>query len=444
MGNPPLPAGVRGLRAQAQGPIEPARHRAEYLPREPSSATRRSGRDLAARLSVFAHSFTADEARALQAAAGGDVGAVASAIACFEKDALVVGRGRGRGQGPTASAPDVFKKALYSSPPQPQQARAPRRDSPTSSSPGSGRTGPASSFTSCRAERYAEAAPAPCRRTRTARATRSSSPSSTSCSSGCAGTRRPGSASSSRSRPLLFNSGKIAESEAVLQKIMRAALAGGDPQPDGLRSYHQICNYNAMTYAFQKAVLTGQKALYYYGRSDVSARSVQNVLKTIALAQVMRNDVEEATAPRRSLRVPGRGRSLRGPGGEGRIPPPHGRLRPLPGDGGRQRRADAAGAQRIQVLRPRFRDTGPLAALRLQGPPGLRLPPALPLRPLRVRPLADERDVRLRHGPRRRAGGCEGALRPGRVLRRADPQRFRQGRRPAHPGPSAAISRARA
>jgi tetratricopeptide (TPR) repeat protein len=91
---------------------------------------------------------------------------------------------------------------------------------------------------------------------------------------------------------ILFNSGKIAESEAVLQKIMRAALSRGDPDLMGF-AYHQICNYNAMTYVFQKTVFTGQKALHYYQKADVSPRSVQNVLRTMAQAQVMRNDLYE-------------------------------------------------------------------------------------------------------------------------------------------------------
>ena len=92
---------------------------------------------------------------------------------------------------------------------------------------------------------------------------------------------------------ILFNRGKMEESEAVLKRIMRIAVIKKNDNLMGY-AYHQICAYNAMSYSFQKAVFTGQKALYYYRRSDVNAPSVQNVIRTMALAQVQRGDVEEA------------------------------------------------------------------------------------------------------------------------------------------------------
>ena len=92
---------------------------------------------------------------------------------------------------------------------------------------------------------------------------------------------------------ILFNSGKIDESEAVLQRIVRTAIVRKDANLMGF-AYHQICVYNVMTYSFQKAVFTGQKALYYYRRSEVRARSVQNVLRMIAEAHVIRNEPDEA------------------------------------------------------------------------------------------------------------------------------------------------------
>jgi class 3 adenylate cyclase/tetratricopeptide (TPR) repeat protein len=92
---------------------------------------------------------------------------------------------------------------------------------------------------------------------------------------------------------ILFNRGKIEESEAVLKRIMRIAVIRKDDNLMGY-AYHQICAHNAMTYSFQKAVFTGQKALYYYRNSSVQARSVQNVLRTMAAAQVQRGDVDEA------------------------------------------------------------------------------------------------------------------------------------------------------
>jgi class 3 adenylate cyclase len=243
-------------------------------------------RELAARLSVFAHSFSIEEASALQAAAGGDVAIVSEAIARFEKDGLIAGEG-----GIYSFRADVFKKALYSSllnhnkrilhgviadlllaRERPNRLRL--------------------ILHLVRAERYAEAARA-----------MQEDPNRTSDVELLPYIdlllRRLRGDEKSRVRLLitksaiLFNSGKLAESETVLQKIMRAALTRDDPNLMGF-AYHQICNYDAMTYAFQKTVFTGRKALYYYQRADAGARGAQNVLRTMALAQAMRNDVDEA------------------------------------------------------------------------------------------------------------------------------------------------------
>ncbi len=92
---------------------------------------------------------------------------------------------------------------------------------------------------------------------------------------------------------LLFNRGRMEESEAVLKRIMRIAIIRKDDNLMGY-AYHQICAYSVMSYSFQKAVFSGQKALYYYRRSDIQARSVQNVLHLMAGAQVQRGDIEEA------------------------------------------------------------------------------------------------------------------------------------------------------
>jgi class 3 adenylate cyclase len=243
-------------------------------------------RELAARLSVFVHSFSVEEASALQAAAGGDVAIVPEAMARFEKDELIVSSG-----GDYSFRADVFKKALYSSllnhnkrilhgviadlllaRERPNRMRL--------------------ILHLVRSERYAEAA-----RVMQEDPNRTSDaellPYINLLLKRLRGDEKARVSLLITKSAILFNSGKIAEFEAVLQKIMRAALSRGDPDLMGF-AYHQICNYNAMTYAFQQTVFTGQKALHYYRRADVSPRSVQNVLRTMALAQVMRNDLYEA------------------------------------------------------------------------------------------------------------------------------------------------------
>lgn len=92
---------------------------------------------------------------------------------------------------------------------------------------------------------------------------------------------------------LLFNSGKIDDAENELKHIMEIAVAQKNDNCMGF-AYHQICAYNVISYAFQKARFTGIKALYYYGRANMHPKSVQNVMRSIALSETMRNNFDEA------------------------------------------------------------------------------------------------------------------------------------------------------
>ncbi len=94
---------------------------------------------------------------------------------------------------------------------------------------------------------------------------------------------------------LLFNAGKIDEAEQELKNIMKAAVSQQNDNCMGF-AYHMICAHAAMSYAFQKARFTGQKALYYYRGAGMSPRSVQNVIRTIAWAEIQKNNFEEAKA----------------------------------------------------------------------------------------------------------------------------------------------------
>lgn len=94
---------------------------------------------------------------------------------------------------------------------------------------------------------------------------------------------------------LYFNAGKMDEAEHELKRVMRVAIEQKNDNCMGF-AYHMICAHDNMSYAFQKAQFTGQKALYYYRRAGMSARSVQNVVRTIAFAEIQRNNFEEARA----------------------------------------------------------------------------------------------------------------------------------------------------
>jgi class 3 adenylate cyclase len=243
-------------------------------------------RDLAKRLSVFVHSFTEDDARRMQEAAGAEISAVAKAVESFAKDGLLVRSGEG-----WAFRADVYKKALYSSLLN-HNKRVLHGIAADILASGDRPHRIRLIHHLARAERYAEAA-----------RVIQDDPSPTYNYEFLPYIdllyRRLGEDEKTRVRLLmtkaaiLFNRGRVEESEAVLLRIMRIAIARKDPGLMGY-AYHHVCAYNAMTYAFQKAIFTGQKALYYYRRSDVRPRSVQNLLKTIAQAHAMRNDLDEA------------------------------------------------------------------------------------------------------------------------------------------------------
>ncbi|MGD9940616.1 MAG: adenylate/guanylate cyclase domain-containing protein [Clostridia bacterium] len=92
---------------------------------------------------------------------------------------------------------------------------------------------------------------------------------------------------------LYFNAGRIDEADQELKRIMRIALAQRNDNAMGF-AYHMISVHNSMAYSLQKALFTGQKALYYYRNAGMSPRSIQNVVRTIAFAQMQRNSFEEA------------------------------------------------------------------------------------------------------------------------------------------------------
>ncbi len=243
-------------------------------------------RDLAKRLSAFLHSFSPSDARFLQGASEAEAPWVDEALAQFEADGLLL-----RENESFCFRLDVFKKALYSSllnhnkrvlhgliadillrQERPHRIRLIHH--------------------LVRAERYAEAAKA-----------LFDDPDRTYNYEVLPYIdiliRRLKEDGKAIIRLLitkaaqLFNGGKIEESEAVLKRIMRTAVIRRDATLMGY-AYHQICAYNHMTYSFQKAIFAGQKALYYYRRSDIGARSVQSLLHTVAQSYVMRNELDEA------------------------------------------------------------------------------------------------------------------------------------------------------
>jgi class 3 adenylate cyclase/tetratricopeptide (TPR) repeat protein len=243
-------------------------------------------RDLARKLSVFIHSWTEDDARRIEEATGGDPAAVEAALARFAEDGLAV-RDRER----WTFRVDAFKKALYASllnhnkrvlhaqvadilltRERPHRIRLVHH--------------------LIRAERYEEAARA-LQEDPNRNHTFDYLPYIETLLRRLKGEERDRLRLLVVKSTLLFNRGRYDEAEAVLKRILRTAVRRKDDFLMGF-AYHQICAHNLMDYSLQKAVFTGQKSLHYYRRSEVGVRGVQNVLRTMALAQALRGESEEA------------------------------------------------------------------------------------------------------------------------------------------------------
>jgi class 3 adenylate cyclase/tetratricopeptide (TPR) repeat protein len=243
-------------------------------------------RELATRVSVFVHCFSADEARYLQRATGGDPALVDAALKRFAKDGLVAGEG-----GAFEFRVDAYKKALYASLLN-HNKRVLHGHVADILLAGERPDRILLVYHLVRAERYAEAA-----RALVDDPNRTYNYETLPYIDVLIRRLKSDEKTSFRllvtKAALLFNRGETEESEKVLKRIMRIALARKDSTLMGY-AYHHICAHAAGTYSFQKAIFAGQKALYYYRRSDIGVRSVQNLLRAMSAAYAMRNDLDEA------------------------------------------------------------------------------------------------------------------------------------------------------
>ncbi len=244
-------------------------------------------RELVKMLSVFIHSFSADNARYIEESLGGDSAFVKDALEGFTRDGILVEVQPGFYFFKT----DVFKKALYASllnhnkrilhglvadiilkQNEPNRVRL--------------------IYHLVLAERYGEAA-AVVQKDPNASYTYDYLPYIDTLYHQLKNDEKSAVLLLITKAAILFNQGRLEESETVLKRIMHIALAR---KADSLMAYayQQICVYNAMCYAFEKTIFTGKKALYYYKRTPKNAKGVQNVLRYMGLAEVQRGNIEEA------------------------------------------------------------------------------------------------------------------------------------------------------
>ncbi len=244
-------------------------------------------RDFMRKLSVFANTFSADDARAVQSGTDADAGIVEPSLAALLAEGVLAKQGdRYR------FALDVFKKALYASILNHNKKILHGLIADLNAS----REKPNLSrwvYHLARAERWEEASRIVLSdpyRNYNYELLRHLDPIYRKLSKG-----DPDAALRIliTKSALLFNSGKIDDAEGELKRIMRIAFARKNDSSLGF-AYHQICAHNAMSYNFQKALFTGQKALYYYGRADAKPLTVQNVLRHLSLVELQRNRFDEA------------------------------------------------------------------------------------------------------------------------------------------------------
>ncbi|MFP4301992.1 MAG: adenylate/guanylate cyclase domain-containing protein [Spirochaetaceae bacterium] len=92
---------------------------------------------------------------------------------------------------------------------------------------------------------------------------------------------------------IYFNNGKTNEADEVLKRILAAAVEERNYEYSA-RAYHILTAYNVKLCSFQNAELCGRKALAYYERVGDSGEARRDVLRSMAVSEMLRNREEEA------------------------------------------------------------------------------------------------------------------------------------------------------
>lgn len=92
---------------------------------------------------------------------------------------------------------------------------------------------------------------------------------------------------------IYFNNGKTNEADRELKDILAAAVEERNYEY-AARAYHILTAYNLKLCSFQNAELCGRKALAYYERVEASGEARRDVLRNMAVSEMLRNRSEEA------------------------------------------------------------------------------------------------------------------------------------------------------
>ncbi len=89
---------------------------------------------------------------------------------------------------------------------------------------------------------------------------------------------------------ILFNNGKTEGAETILQEIMRMAVSEKRPEFSA-RAYHLLTAHYAKAHCFQKTLFCGERAVYFYRRSNPESPAIQNVYNDVALSLLFSGDL---------------------------------------------------------------------------------------------------------------------------------------------------------
>lgn len=91
---------------------------------------------------------------------------------------------------------------------------------------------------------------------------------------------------------ILFNNGITEEADSLLKGMVETALQQRSPLYAG-SAYHLLTAYNMKSYSFDKTRYCGAKTIAYYNQVESGGYNVQNVLDIMASSELLRNRPEE-------------------------------------------------------------------------------------------------------------------------------------------------------
>jgi tetratricopeptide (TPR) repeat protein len=91
---------------------------------------------------------------------------------------------------------------------------------------------------------------------------------------------------------ILFNNGKTEGAENILQELMRMAVSEKRSEFSA-RAYHLLTAHFAKAHCFEKTLFCGERAIFFYKRTNPSNPLIQSAYNDMALSALLSGDLEE-------------------------------------------------------------------------------------------------------------------------------------------------------